>query len=346
MELELPRFMDFHMHLRDEPMLSQVLPYHTDLCAGGIVMPNVPPIFTKDTAKHYKSKITRIAGEGFIPLMTIQAQEHTHPVTIKNAWMSGVVAVKIYPKHGTTGSEHGLSREAILNPNRVLLDTFAEMEHLGMILQIHPELPGSFCLDREKNIIPFIRSLTWKFPKLKIVMEHVSTKEGIEFVMSCPSVAATITPQHLLYTLDDVIGPPLDPFNLCMPIYKRPEDREALVKAVTSDCSRIFAGTDSAPHTTESKTRFDLLRGGSCAGVFIPSKVALSVYASIFSEQGKLEKLPDFICYKGCKWYNIEPLKKRLECSLRTWKVNDNYNGIVPLLRGKNLIYDIEPIKE
>lgn len=330
MNIQIPKLMDMHCHFRYGWMANTVVPYHNRLCHAAIVMPNVPAILTSSDVCAYKQELEKSAD--FKPLMTIQITNKTTPELIQAA--NTIVGCKIYPKGQTTASQHGLSKEDLINPPSNLLYSYKKMEELGLVLQIHAEMPGAFCLYKEREFLPIVHELTLLFPKLKIVLEHVSSKEGIEFVKSHETVAATITPQHLIYTLDDLLG--FDAHKLCMPIYKLPEDRRAIIDACVSGFPRFFAGTDSAPHTAQSKN------DSHCAGVFVPPHISLPMYASIFDEYNCLHLLEDFTSTYGCQWYSLDKPKDKIVLKKEKWKVPNVYSGIVPLMYNQILEWKCE----
>jgi dihydroorotase len=250
---------DWHVHLRDGELLTAVAPATARHFGRALVMPNLtPPVKTGADAMAYKERILAATeGSGFEPLMTIKLLPETTAEWIQEAKQAGVIAGKLYPQGVTTNSEDGWSEIEVLDP------AFAAMEAAGMVLCLHGEAPDAFCLDREERFVrDVLPAIAGKFPRLRIVLEHVTTRVGVEMVRELPNVAGTITVHHLLLTLDDVIGGALNPHHFCKPVAKRPEDREALVEAAIRS-ERFFLGTDSAPHLKENKEC-----AAGCAGVY------------------------------------------------------------------------------
>ena len=253
-ELVIRKPDDFHAHLRRDAILDTVLPYTAEQFARALVMPNTDPkVLTAEDAETYYWEIeTRrrrlLAKHNFRPLMTIYLTEKTTPATILKARAAGVFASKLYPEGATTNSQGGVSDVEKIYP------ALEKMEELGMVLSIHAEEPKAFCLDRETAYLDTFWKIYWDFQELKIVWEHVTTAAMAELLERYPDrVAGTITAHHLVLTLDDLIGDKAKPHNFCKPIAKRPEDREALIKAATSGNPKFFFGSDSAPHCRFNK---------------------------------------------------------------------------------------------
>lgn len=298
---------DFHLHIRDGPMMRMVLPLTSNIFARAIIMPNLkPPVATTALAAEYRERIMAAvpSGQSFEPLMTLYLTSFTTPADIEAAKASGFVhGVKWYPVGATTNSEGGVSDEKAVAP------VLAAMEKVGMPLLIHGEVTDCDIFDRERRfitekLIPLLEA----FPNLRVVVEHVTTKEMVEFVTHSkhPHLAATITPHHLMYSRQHLFKPPmnqpgtaLNPHLFCLPVLKTDEDRTALVTAAVSGNPRFFAGTDSAPHPRSSKE-------SSCcsAGVFC-GPVALEAYTTVFDDNNALDKLEPFMSHFGADFYCI-----------------------------------------
>jgi dihydroorotase len=300
-------------------------------------MPNTDqPISDADMLSRYRSEILAANRWQFEPLMTIKITEQTTRETVLKASEAGAVAGKLYPRGVTTNSADGVEDIANLDP------VFAEMNSVGMVLCIHSEKPGVFCLDREaafiSDILPRIVSA---FPGLRIVVEHVSTTAAVNWVRDYratsgrPTVAATITAHHLVLTLDDVVGDTLSPHNFCKPLAKRQEDRAALIEAATSGDPAFFLGTDSAPHPRGSKEC-----ASGCAGVFT-APIALPVVAQVFEAADALDRLEQFTSVSGARFYDL-PLNSGTIALERTpQEVPQEYQGVVPFLAGQRLGWSV-----
>lgn len=285
-------------------MLHSVLPFTAKVFGRALVMPNLPDPIT-DAAKmvSYRREIILAAEaaniRGFRPLMTIYLTDKTTPAIIVEARDAGAVAAKLYIRGTTMNSHQAVTDIWALRP------VFEKMQKVGMILCIHGEKPVGLVLDWEEAFLPDLRQLSREFPAMKIVLEHVSTAAAVECVKSLPNVAATVTPNHLGLTLNDIVGfGQLRPHNFCMPLPKRETDRLALTSFVTSDHPRCFLGTDTAPHAKEKK---------ECAcgspGIF-NAPAAMAFLAQVFEDAGCLDRLEGFASRKGALFYDL-PLNPR-----------------------------------
>jgi dihydroorotase len=323
---------DMHCHLRSDEIMRSVVGFTAKQFRRAVIMPNLTPaILTAKNAAYYQGEIIDSAGKGFTPLMTIQITDATTPAMIAEAKEVGVIAGKVYPLGVTTNSQNGVKDFNALDP------VFREMQTQGMLLLLHGENPepGISCLDREEKFIPTLYTLARKFPKLKIVLEHITTKEAYMAVTALRNVAATITVHHLLLTLDDVVGNLLSPHNFCKPIAKRPGDRAILRMAAVSGNPKFFYGGDSAPHLRERK---ECSQG--CAGVF-NAPVALPLLAQIFEDLNMLESLENFVSSFGADFYGLPRNTETIELVKNDWTVPNEYNGIVPFIAGKPLSWQV-----
>lgn len=342
---------DFHVHLRDGLMLQAVAKYTAKHFRRALVMPNLDkPVLDVFNALAYWNRIQTALFAGppgqFRPMMTIKLTDETTPNVIHGIYGSGhggpngqVIAAKLYPTGVTTNSHDGVSNVKKLFP------VFEAMQEHGMVLCLHAETPGVFCLDREWDFTQqWLWDLTVQFPKLKIVVEHVSQGRVAQFIAGLSdTVAATITVHHLLLTLDSVVGDRLKPHHFCKPIAKRPEDRAILRDYVTSGNKSFFLGTDSAPHPRSKKECDD-----GCAGVFT-APVALALLAEIFESNDKLENLEKFTSLNGAAFYGLEPNTETVTLVKESWEVPDAYelpglsdvsgkpDKLIPLCAGKTL---------
>jgi dihydroorotase len=335
--LTITRPDDWHLHLRDGAELASVLGHTTRVFARAVVMPNLkPPVVTVDAAARYRDRIRAAvpAGSGFEPLMTLYLTDSTSPAEIDRVAGSGfVVGVKLYPAGATTHSDAGvtsLSRcEAVL----------ARMEERDVVLQVHGEATGADVdpYDRESVFIEReLAPLVARHPRLRIVLEHVTTRAGVEFVRAAGGrAAATLTPQHLLYNRGAMFQGGLRPHLYCLPVLKRERDREALVEAATADDPRFFLGTDSAPHARGAKES-----ACGCAGVF-SAPAAIELYASAFEAAGRLDRLEAFASFRGADFYGQPRNRGTVTLERRPWKVPAclPYGAaeIVPMCAGETL---------
>jgi dihydroorotase len=323
-----------HLHLRDDDMLKLVAPLSAKTFCGAIIMPNlVPPISTKNEVVAYKNRIIdAIDDENFDPMMTLFFKPYSKEFLedVKDE----ISAIKLYPAGITTNSEGGV--ESI--DTVALAPTFNAMAELNIPLCIHGETNG-FVMDRESEFIPVYEELAIAFPKLKIIMEHITTKDAVDMVQKYDNLYATITVQHLLITLDDVAGGMLQPHLFCKPIAKRYEDREALVNIATSGNRKIMFGSDSAPHPKHAKENC-----GCAAGVFT-SPIALQVLAQLFEENGKLENLQKFVSDNAVEIYGLSPIEKSIFLEKKDFKVPESYSTdkeiVVPMFANQIISWSI-----
>jgi dihydroorotase len=336
-EITLTQPDDWHLHLRDDEALKAVLPHTARQFARAIVMPNLkPPVRTLAEAAAYRDRILTARPEAstFEPLMTLYLTDNTSPDEVIAAHRAGIVkAVKYYPAGATTNSDSGVTD--ITKCDAV----FQAMQDIGMPLLLHGEVTGEAIdvFDREavfivKHLIPLMK----RFPKLRIVLEHITTSQGAEFVMSCAeNIAATITPQHLLFSRNAIFKGGLNPHFYCLPILKREEHRVALVKAATSGSGKFFLGTDSAPH---AKNRKEACCGA--AGCY-SALHAMELYAEAFESAGALHMLEGFASFFGADFYGLPRNTRTVTLKRETWTVPEVLAfpeaGLVPLKAGEPL---------
>ena len=325
---------DWHVHLRDGDMLRAVAPYTARQFARAIVMPNlVPPVTTPEAAADYRDGIVEAAGPGFTPLMTCYLTDESRPDEIARGFEQGIwVAAKLYPAGATTNSASGVTDIRNIYP------TLARMAEIGMVLCVHGEVtdPDVDVFDREAVFIDRILSrLVEDFPALKIVLEHITTADAVDFLRGRETVAATVTPQHLLMNRNALFAGGLRPHAYCLPVAKREKHRLAVREAATSGDPNIFLGTDSAPHTRSAKES-----ACGCAGIF-NAPFALETYASVFEAEGKLDRLEGFASVNGPRFYGL-PLNQgtiTLERGEATVPERIESGGIelIPFLAGETL---------
>jgi len=325
---------DFHVHLREATMLRLVAPITAKHFSRALVMPNLSqPVVTGYDVAQYREKILEATSgfPDFTPLMTMKLLDGLTPEVILTAHAAGAVAAKLYPRGVTTNSKDGVSDPLALS--RV----YETMADLGMILCIHGEVPGVFCMDREVAFLETLQALVVAHPKLKIVLEHVTTAQAVSFVMLAPeNVAATITVHHLVHTLDDVVGGILEPHHFCKPIPKTARDRTILRRAATRGSPKFFLGTDSAPHPVDNK------HSKGCAGVF-SAPVALAVLAQVFEEEEALDKLEAFTSEHGARFYGLPMNTRKIDLVKKSWTVPWFYGwpNVKPLLSDRELPWQV-----
>ena len=292
---------DWHLHLRDGDVLAGVLPFTARQFARAIVMPNLsPPVTDVAAAIAYRQRIVNALPEGsdFTPLMTAYLTDDTDPDELARGFADGVfTAAKLYPANATTGSAHGVTDIGNLLP------VFEKMQDIGMPLLIHGEVTDADVdiFDREAVFIELIlAALVRTLPELKIVLEHVTTEDGVAFVDATgPNIAATITPQHLHINRNAMLVGGIRPHAYCLPVAKREKHRLALRRAATSGSGKYFLGTDSAPHARAAKET-----ACGCAGIF-NAPYALESYAAVFEEEGALDNFEAFASENGPRFYGL-----------------------------------------
>jgi len=327
---------DWHLHLRDGDILNSVAPFTARQFGRAIVMPNLnPPVTTVVQAVEYLDHIlAAVNGTDFEPLMTLYLTDNTQPEEIIAAHKSCFIkALKLYPAGATTNSDAGVTD--IRNCDAAL----DEMQKAGLPLLIHGEVtdPQVDVFDREKVFIErTLLPLTQRFPELKIVFEHITTKDAADFVMQAgDNVGATITPQHLLLNRNALFQGGLQPHNYCLPVLKRDIHQQALLAVIRSGSNKFFLGTDSAPHSKHKKES-----ACGCAGIF-SAHAAIEIYASIFEQQGVLDKLEAFASFNGPDFYGLPRNEKTITLVKQDWQIPDDYplgnDTIVPFLAGQTI---------
>ncbi len=334
MTITLNSPLDMHLHLRDNEMLKIVAPLSAETFSGAIIMPNlVPPVTDIKSVKGYKHRIQDEIGEhDFDPLMTLFFKDDYSYEFLKEA-KNYISAIKLYPAGITTNSEGGVSSI----DSESLRSTLEAMSRLDIPLCIHGESNG-FVMDREKEFVSIYEDLATKFPNLKIIMEHITTKDSVEALERHDNLYATITLHHLLITLDDVAGGMLQPHLFCKPIAKRYEDREALLKVALEANPKVMFGSDSAPHPQHAKEAC-----GCAAGVFT-APIALPVLAELFDKHDKLDNLQAFVSDNAQKIYNYTPSKKVVVLEKTPFRVPSIYTTVVPMYADQEISWSIQSI--
>ena len=337
MELTLTRPDDWHLHVRDGDSLASVVPHTARQFGRAIIMPNLrPPVTTTALARDYHARICAAipAGADFTPLMTLYLTDNTTAEEIHTARASGLVqAVKLYPAGATTHSDAGVTD--IANTH----DALEAMQETGMPLLVHGEVTGTQVdvFDREKQFIQqHLAPLCERFPRLRVVLEHVTTRDGVEFVRQAgDNVAATLTAHHLLLNRNAMFAGGMRPHAYCLPVLKRETHREALLEAATSGNQKFFLGTDSAPHARDQKES-----ACGCAGIYT-AHAALELYAQAFEEAGALDRLEGFASHFGPDFYRLPRNTATLTLEKTDWQVPDSYplgdRSVVPLFAGETL---------
>jgi dihydroorotase len=339
--ITLTRPDDWHLHLRDGQAMAAVLEDTARRFGRAIVMPNLrPPVRTTQQALHYRDRILGELPEGstFDPLMTLYLTDDTPPEEIGRAKLSGRVhGVKLYPAGATTNSNEGVTRIS-----RCFL-ALEKMEQLGLPLLIHGEVtdPMVDVFDREKAFVDEVLGpIVERFSSLKVVLEHVTTRDAVQYVeVTGPNVAATITPQHLLLNRNALFLGGIRPHHYCLPVLKREEHREALVEAATSGNPKFFLGTDSAPHSRSTKEA-----ACGCAGVY-SAHAAIELYATAFEEAGALDKLEGFASHFGADFYGLARNEDTITLLRKEWTVplTLRFGGeeLVPLRAGETIPWQL-----
>jgi len=334
--LTLTRPDDWHLHLRDGDMLAAVLPDTARRFARAIVMPNLkPPVRTVEDAAAYRDRILAAlpAGLTFEPLMTLYLTDNTSPEEILKAKASGFMhAVKYYPAGATTNSDSGVTD---IRRVEAVLET---MQKAGMPLLLHGEVtdPDVDMFDREAVFIDRILSpLLQRQPRLKVVLEHITTRQAAEFVAAAPAnVGATITAHHLLYNRNAMFQGGIRPHYYCLPVLKRETHREALIAAATSGNPKFFLGTDSAPHATHAKEA-----ACGCAGIYT-AHAAIELYAEAFESAGALDKLEGFCSHFGPDFYGLPRNTETITLLRESHTVPATHaGGITPLRANEQLTW-------
>ena len=332
---------DWHLHLRDGAALKAALPHTVRQMARAIVMPNLkPPVRTLDEAAAYRDRILAAvpAGLKFEPLMTLYLTDHTSPADIVAAKASGFVkAVKYYPAGATTNSDSGVT------DLRRCDAAIAAMQDVGLPLLLHGEVTGDDvdAFDREQVFIEkHLLGLVERFPALRVVLEHITTANAVQFVLAArDNVAATVTPQHLLFNRNALFKGGLRPHFYCLPVLKREEHRLALINAATSGHPRFFLGTDSAPHARHAKE--SCCGSAGCFSAFH----AIELYAQAFESVGALDKLEGFASFHGPDFYRLPRNTGKLTLNKTPWRVPQELSfpetGLVPLWAGDELSWQL-----
>ncbi|BEO46642.1 dihydroorotase [Serratia marcescens] len=340
--LKIRRPDDWHIHLRDDEMLKTVVPYTSQVFGRAIVMPNlVPPVTTVAAARAYRDRILAAVPQGhnFTPLMTCYLTNSLAASELVNGFEQGVfTAAKLYPANATTNSSHGVSDVTGIYP------LFEQMQKIGMPLLIHGEVtdPSVDIFDREARFIEQVMEpIRQQFPELKIVFEHITTKEAAQYVQAGNRfLGATITPQHLMFNRNHMLVGGIRPHLFCLPILKRNVHQEALRQAVASGSERFFLGTDSAPHLKHRKES-----SCGCAGCFNAPN-AIPAYAAVFEQLGALEHFEAFCSLNGPRFYGLPLNEDFIELqrvpTTQPEEITLGNESVIPFLAGETLNWSLK----
>lgn len=345
-QIELIQPDDWHLHIRDGEVMKDVLADTARQFARAIIMPNLkPPVTTVDLAKAYQGRIQEnlrtLGVGGFTPLMTLYLTDNTSADEVRKAKTAGIAAFKLYPAGATTNSDAGVSD---LKHCHAALEA---MQVVGMPLLVHGEVTSSEIdiFDREAVFIDTVlEPLRQQFPELKIIFEHITTKQAAHYVRDAATggkntIAATITPQHLLMNRNAIFAGGIRPHNYCLPVLKREEHRIALLEAATSGNARFFLGTDSAPHAKGAKEA-----ACGCAGCYSAFN-ALGLYAEAFESVGKLDKLEGFASFFGPDFYSLPRNSKKITLVKQAQSIPAELplgdTTIIPLRAGETIAWSL-----
>lgn len=332
---------DWHLHLRDGAVLRDTVAYTARQFRRAIVMPNLrPPVTTVALASAYRQRILEAVPDGldFQPLMSLYLTDSTSPAGIEKAAASGIVhGLKLYPAGATTNSDSGVT------DIRRIDAALAAMSETGLVFQVHGEVtdPDVDVFDREAVFIErILKPIRERFPDLKIVLEHITTAQAVDFVRGAgPNTAATITPQHIRFNRNALFAGGLRPHNYCLPILKAEAHREAVAQAAMSGETSFFLGTDSAPHARHTKEN-----ACGCAGMF-SAATALELYAESFEAAGHLDRLEAFASHYGADFYGLPRNTTQVTLTRQSQQVPDHLplggDEVVPMLAGETLTWSL-----
>ncbi len=338
---------DFHLHLRDVPFMPAVLAHTARVFARAIIMPNLKPALTSpELVQSYRNRIETALRDqqiqSFTPLMTLYLTQAADRSIVKNLKNSGITAVKLYPSGATTHSDSGVHDIPAMYP------FFEEMQKEDVPLSIHCEVtdPGCDIFDREKVFIDrYLSPLHKEFPSLRVILEHATTKEAVQFILAAgPSVAATITPHHLMINRNDIFRQGLNPHHYCLPVAKTAADQEALIQAAVSGNSKFFAGTDSAPHPKSAKEN-----AKGSAGIYNAWNAA-GFYAEVFEKAGALNNneyrlFEKFISENGAAFYRLPLNEGKITLEKKEFTAPDSFpyhdQTLIPFRAGEKLSWQV-----
>ncbi len=323
---------DFHLHLRQGKQMAAYAWETGRSFARALVMPNtLPPVTDPAGMLVYKKAIEK-ASPGLKALMSFKILPEMKGDVAKEMKEAGALAGKLYPAGATTNAEDGVSSLEEIR------DILAGMEEAGLVLSIHGEAPDASVPEREIAFHKSLETIVNRYPRLKVVLEHVSCKKSLELLQDMPSrVAGTLTAHHLRFSMDDLLGGALNPHLFCKPLLKEEKDRKALVLAACSGNPGLFFGSDSAPHPRERK------EGARCAAGVFSSPVCLSILAELFEKEGALEALEGFVSKRGAAFYGLPLNEESLVLEKNSFTVPELIGGAVPLMAGQTLAWRVVP---
>ena len=331
MKIVLPRPDDWHVHLRQGPAMAGYAAAHAAVFGRVLAMPNTDPPLTSPEAVSVYRREAEAAAPGLRVLPAFRLMPGMDAGEIRALADTGVFAGKYYPDGATTNSGGGLTHWRQAEP------ALAAMEERDLVLCVHGEDPEAPVLDREAAFLPIFREMRRRFPRLRMILEHVSTADGVRMVLDDEGpTAATVTVQHLAFTLDDLLGGMLNPHLFCKPVVKTLRDREIIQEAVFSGHHRFFFGSDSAPHLRNHKESDSCPPGAYTAPMILPA------LATIFEKAGCLDRLEEFICRIGRKFYRMPPNEGEVVLVPEPWTVPAESEGCVPLMAGQTLPWRVE----
>lgn len=331
-EITLHSPLDMHIHFRQDDMLKVVAPLSAHHFAGGVIMPNLlPPVDNLDRLLWYTEEVRQACQpHAFDPYMTLFFRDYT--LAELEAAKPHIIGIKLYPAGATTNSDGGV--QEIMAMSHV----FEAMQDLDIPLLVHGETHG-FVMDREAEFCEVYRALATKFPRLRITMEHITTEKAVGLLDEFENLRATVTPHHLILTLDDVAGGLLQPHLFCKPIAKRPEDREALLQAALKAHTKLMMGSDSAPHPRDKKEC-----PGCAAGIFT-APILLPMLAELFDRHGALTNLQTFVSDTAQKLYRVTPPPKSVTLTKTPMTIPAQYGSVVPMWAGRELAWSVTSVQ-
>ncbi len=320
--------LDMHIHFREGDMLRCVAPLSAGTFAGGVIMPNlVPPVDNLDRLDRYEQEVREAVGDcAFEPFMTLFMRSYTEKelASVKHR----IIGVKLYPAGVTTHSDDGVG------DIRDVENTLELMQDMDIRLMVHGETTD-FVMDRERAFLPVYETLAARFPRLDIVMEHITTREAAALLDRYENLYATVTLQHLMITLDDVAGGLFNPHLFCKPIAKRPEDRDTLLALALEAHPKLVFGSDSAPHPVGRKEC-----AGCAAGVFT-APIALQMLVGLFEEHGALDRLQAFVSDNARRIYGVTPPNKTVVFEKTGTVIPERYGDVIPMYPGRELDWKV-----
>lgn len=330
MKITLRSPLDMHVHFRQDAMLDLVAPLTAEHFAGAVVMPNLlPPVDSLERLLQYTSDVRRAVGtRPFQPYMTLFFRDYTEAEL--QAAAPHIIGIKLYPAGATTNSEAGVQEIAAMD------HMYGMMQEMDIPLLIHGETHG-FVMDREREFCEIYRYLAQTYPRLRITMEHITTAESVRLLDEFENLAATVTPHHLLITLDDVVGGLMDPHLFCKPIAKRPEDRLALLEAALAAHPKLMLGSDSAPHPVHRKEC-----PGCAAGIFT-APIILPLLAELFHKHHAVPSLQAFVSDTAQRIYRITPPETSITLEQTPMVIPSSYGGVVPMWAGREIAWSVSP---